>query len=181
MSEHQKAARFNITIPQALKKRMDEAPSSVNWSAVAAQAFEQKLLELDSEKEAKTMDETIARLRRARELEDNIDYQSGLEAGRRWARTKAKPKELRRAAEYIEGEFGTDWFDVDYSGWSAPFGATDYFVFAVWPRHKDDREAPKEFWDLALGDDAHCIEDADFFRGFGEGAAEIWDQVCDKL
>jgi hypothetical protein len=59
----------------------------------------------------------------------------------------------------------------------APFGAADNLVFAIWPKRKEDRDAPGEFWEQVLGDDSGRVEDADFLRGFGEGAAEVWSEV----
>jgi hypothetical protein len=163
---------------------MDSEGESVIWSAVAARAFEAELTELASQRKGPTMQEVIARLKAAAKLEANEDYTAGVEAGRKWAKLSARPKELRRLAEYIhssETQQGPDWFDVDYPGWMAPFGATCYFVFAAWPNRRHDREAPEEFWQRALDDDAHRIKDADFFHGFGDGVAEIWDQVADEL
>src|SRR5262249_27023394 len=101
MGEPKGVVRTNISLPRELKARMDAAPSSVNWSAVAAQAFEAKLLELESQKEVKSMDDVIARLKAAAELEANEDYQAGFKAGQQWAKEQATPKELRRLAEYI--------------------------------------------------------------------------------
>jgi hypothetical protein len=132
------------------------------------------------------MDDVIARLKASEELEANEDYQEGLEAGREWARQIATAKELRRIAEYIERcDAGTgnkvNWWDVDHPGWMAPFGATDNFDFKARPSRDGDRDAPDEFWQEALGDLADRVNDADFFHGFGDGAVEVWDQVCDKL
>jgi hypothetical protein len=122
-------------------------------------------------------------LKAAQELEANEDYQDGLEAGRRWAKDDATPKQLRRISNYVNADHGSvDWWDVDSPHWRAPFGATDVFVFKAWPDRNGDRHAAADFWETALGEDArHRIEDADFFRGFGEGVAEIWGQGEDKL
>jgi hypothetical protein len=176
--------RMTISVPRGLKARMDAADPSVNWSRTAAQAFEAKLLELEARsKESATMDDVIVRLKAAAELEANEDYQSGMEAGRAWAREDASPKELRRLSDYIDtyAHERIDWWDIDHPGWPAPLGATGCFVEAVWPQRKDDRHAPGEFWEQALGDDADRVQDPDFFRGFGEGAVEVWEQVKDRL
>lgn len=37
-----------VSIPANLKERMDKVADQVNWSAVAARAFEEKLKELES-------------------------------------------------------------------------------------------------------------------------------------
>jgi hypothetical protein len=185
MPEPQKAARFNITIPPGLKARMEAAPPTENWSAVAARAFEQRLLELDAQKETKTMNDVIARLKAAAEIEANENYQAGFEAGEAWAKGRAKPSQLRRLARYIAlcGLRGEDWLsDPD----------RDQFARAVLGLGKmDDDEAVStalEFWcDVIPYDDetdqegAELVQDDDFFRGFGEGAAALWEKVKDKL
>ncbi len=42
----EKFTRINITIPPDLKRRMENVLVNVNWSAVAAEAFERKILEI---------------------------------------------------------------------------------------------------------------------------------------
>ncbi len=180
MGGKQGVIRVNISVPRELKDQM-EAVNSVNWSGVAAEAFRKKLRELESRKDAKTMDDVVARLKAAAELEGKEDYQAGFAAGERWAKKEATPKQLRRLAEYID-RFATerlDWFDVDYPGWDAPWGATGFFALAVLGSNKDvaDRGEDECFWKRALGDNADRAQDPDFFRGFGEGAASVWEKV----
>jgi hypothetical protein len=87
--------RTNISIPRDLKARMEKV-EGVNWSAVASEAFEEKLLNLASKQEVKGMDDLIARFKAAAELEANEDYQLGHRAGEEWATQKATPRQLRR-------------------------------------------------------------------------------------
>jgi hypothetical protein len=87
--------RSNISVPRELKARMDRV-KGVNWSAVASDAFETKLLELASKREVKGLDDTIARLKAAAQLEANQDYQEGHRMGEKWAMEKATPRQLRR-------------------------------------------------------------------------------------
>jgi hypothetical protein len=42
-----KSCRTTITVPAELKARMNAVDEKVNWSAVASQAFEQKLDEIE--------------------------------------------------------------------------------------------------------------------------------------
>jgi hypothetical protein len=56
----------------------------VNWSAVATEDFRSTLLELDSQREAATMNEVIDRLRAAEKLERDREYQDGHEVGEAW-------------------------------------------------------------------------------------------------
>jgi hypothetical protein len=178
MGETQGVIRMNISVPHSLKERMDAEEGPVNWSAVAAQAFGAKLLEMASTKGADTMDEVITRLKAAAELEDKEEYQAGFLAGQEWAMSTAKPKELRRVSDYIGNYHASpfDWWEAD--------AAEDCFAFEVWPNRKNrtgKHQASDEFWEEALGDDAHRVGDVDFLRGFGEGAVDIWEKVADKL
>src|SRR6516225_5119268 len=45
-SKMPKHARTTITVPPDLKARMEAVEESVNWSAIACQAFEQRLAEI---------------------------------------------------------------------------------------------------------------------------------------
>jgi hypothetical protein len=178
------AVRMNISIPRDLKNRMDGVAEAVNWSRVAGDAFEVKLLELTSRREAKTTDEVIVRLKAAAELEKNEGYQAGFQAGQAWAREAATPKQLRRIAAHIDSCLtgSTDWWDVDSPNWQAPFGATDRFAIAARPEARRDPRVLTDFWEQALGeDDAGRARDADFLRGFGEGVIEVWEVVKDEL
>ncbi len=186
MSESHTFARTTISIPRALKRRMDEVEGPVNWSGVAAAAFEAKLKELQSRMEAKSVEEAVRRLRAAAELEANEDYQDGLQAGRDWAMEAATPKQLRRIADYLERDRrespGIPWWDVDqHRRTGAPIGVAERFVAVARPGREADGGAAQEFWEEALGDDAPRVGDADFLRGFGEGAVEVWNQVRDRL
>ena len=51
------------------------------------------------------------------------------------------------------------------------------------PREDYDDFDDEDFWLEVLGDggDERIINDTDFFRGFGEGAAALWEKVKDKL
>jgi len=60
------------SIPDELKKRMDRVKEPVNWSSLAADAFELKLGEIARRQEEKTLEEVIARLR-AHIVEDEMD------------------------------------------------------------------------------------------------------------
>jgi len=89
-------ARTTISIPSILKEEMEAVASKENWSAIAAEAFRRRLIELKAEKEGKSMDEVITRMKAAAELEANQDYQEGHQMGEKWAKGKATPRQLRR-------------------------------------------------------------------------------------
>src|SRR5262245_60643039 len=102
MSEQQGAVRTNVSLPRGLKARMDAVKVPVNWSAVAAEAFERKLLELESRREVGNMDEVLARLKAAAALDGKEDYQEGRVAGEAWAKEGARPKQLRGLEQLID-------------------------------------------------------------------------------
>jgi hypothetical protein len=183
MGDPVNVVRMTISVQKALKARMD-TEDKVNWSAVASTAFEEKLLDIASRKKgAKTMDETIARLRAVAEVEENETYQAGYQAGQEWAKGTASPKQLRRLAKRID-DFEDDsetWWDIDHPGWRAPLGATGHFAAAVLGDKDSEQHEVDSFWEEALGDDVNRIQDSDFFHGFGHGAAAVWEQVKDKL
>jgi hypothetical protein len=185
MSEQQGVVRANVSLPRGLKARMDAVKVPVNWSAVAAQAFEAKLLELASKKAVGSREDVIARLKAVAELEGKDDYQAGFAAGQRWAMQAAGPKQLRRLEEYLAAcaAEGSAWFDVDRPGWPAPWGATGRFALKVLGLDADvaDRGVARNFWRSALGTDAERVNNGPFFRAFGEGAEAVWLEVKDEL
>jgi hypothetical protein len=179
MGGKQIGTRVNVYVPGDLKSRMDSIGERVNWSGVACAAFERKLLELQSEQEAESDEALIARLAAAQELEEDQDYAAGLEAGRRWARRSATARQMRRIAEYAERV--EEWWDVESPRWNAPFGASACFAFAVWPDRNEDRQAPAEFWEGALAEEACRVDESAYLRGFGEGVLAVWSRVADRL
>lgn len=184
MSETQKAARFNITLPPELRARMEAAPPSVNWSAVAAQAFEQKLTQIDSLKETTTMEDVIKRLKAADELDGNEAVQEGREAGEAWAKDVARPKWLRNLAKLdaVEASWAAEYV---LEVWAGPMNnkslALELYRQMI-PRGEPDRHDVAAFWEEALGDDGEKrIEDLDFARGFVRGAIDLWEKVEDEV
>jgi hypothetical protein len=178
MGESQQGViRMNISVPRELKARMD-AEEGVNWSAVASGAFEGKLLEVASKKGVEDMDDVVARMKAAEQLESKEDYKAGFDAGQAWAKETATPKELRRVEKYIDrvaAEPTVNWWELEGT-WGPSF-----FVWVAWPDRKGDEDAAESFWEQALGDDAERIKDPDFLRGFGDGAMDIWAKVKRKL
>src|SRR5262245_40200236 len=90
--------RTTITVPVQLKLRMDAAGVEINWSAVAAQAFSQKLDELaaagqDCQASLATM---AARLRSSRRHSVDASYARGWRLGREWAMARADLDHLVR-------------------------------------------------------------------------------------
>lgn len=109
--------RTTISVPRDLKRQMDAVKEPVNWSAIACRAFEEKLTEIATKKEEKTMFDIIQRLRTTK---PDLIYQQGQADGRRWASEQAQYEDLLSLEQlYDKKREGRDWekfFDRDY-GW----------------------------------------------------------------
>ena len=164
-----------ISIPSELKKEMDRV--DLNWSAVAADAFRAKLLEIQSRAKGETMDAVIARLKAAAELEDDEDHKEGLKCGQEWAKNEATPKQLRRLHKTLSHQ---DFAQIFHS-WirDGAIGVSLQEVIDTAP--KDFQEKHSDFWEVILGENWESIEEPDFARGFIDGAMEVWEAVSDKL
>lgn len=186
VAESQGVARMNISVPSELKRDMDAAAGTVNWSAVAAAAFRAKLLDLRASKGGDTMDEVITRLKAAAELEANESYQVGHRGGEEWARKYARPKQLRRlskAVEMCDGNGGGDaaeFVGVLNNGRNS--GVVMALAEGLTGRDDIDRREARDFCSELVGDDVDRLdEDDDFARGFIEGALEVWGAVKDHI
>jgi hypothetical protein len=178
MVEQQGAVRANVSLPRGLKARMDAVNEPVNWSAVAAQAFEAKLLELAARKEVGNVEDVIARLKAADELDIKEEYQQGCEAGGAWARETARPRQLRALARMAGGvrAFLIIFEDDTHEGIRCEL------FEQVNPREKLVMHSIDSFWAEALGDDqVSRIDDIDFAQGFVEGALALWKKVAHKV
>src|SRR5438094_610841 len=101
--------RMNISVPDTLKARMDLIVEAVNWSALACLAFEDKIAEIATRKEKKTMQDVIDRLKVSHRANLDALTTEGLECGRQWAMHKASAVELRRIKEQKELLSPMEW------------------------------------------------------------------------
>lgn len=173
--------RTNISVPVALKARMEKTKEAVNWSAVACEAFERKLDEIQARKEVRKMDDVIERLRASKRQSAHKTAGEGAEAGRQWAKHRAEAIHLERL-DRMRGRSGHYWdqtFD-DNVGQSAYSGA-ELFVFAIEPEHDKNRTAASDFWGEELGDEWRGIAVGNYVQAFADGALEIWDEVSGKI
>ena len=144
MSTRQGAARLNISVPATLKAEMDRVSESVCWSRIAAEAFRVKLLDLASQRRGDAMDDVVARLKAAGELETKQLTADGKAAGAAWAKAKATPGQLRRLdKEYDDTESFAG--EPNHLGWGG-------VVFALLNPSTPDREELREFWEWSLGE-----------------------------
>jgi len=170
-------ARTTISVPDDLKKRMDRVKEPVNWSAVAAKAFDLKLGELARNRKEKTMDSVVERLRASKIQHVNAVERLGREAGRMWASNVAEYDELEHIADIDTNE----WFNGEPM---APYGWCDYLAFAVLgtPQSELDGSVSQDFWDSAVGDSHDPrITSEKWLEGFIDGATDVYRNVEGKI
>ena len=172
-------ARTTISISDDLKKRMDRIKEPVNWSAVAADAFEYKLREIVRNQEGKTMDVVIERLRASR-ARSGMDYFAlGQARGIEWAKQTAEFGELRRLERF-------DFVDMLEHHSAKPDGASSWsekIAFDILPGPNAHTPAEAlEFWKSSAGVlDKEHLKSVKFLHGFVTGAVSIYEQVKEAL
>jgi hypothetical protein len=112
-----------------------------------------------------------ATLEYGREEDDNM----GKESGRYWAQEHATAKQLRRIGNWIKLFAQEKWWDNQVlSG--------RHLLAAAVLLNIDADDAKEAFWADIFGHDyAACIDDDDFFHGFGDGVYQVWDEVAAHL
>jgi hypothetical protein len=126
-----------------------------------------------------TTNDVMARLRAADEQDRGEAYRRGQEAGRGWACREARPNDLRRLEE-LDGAGSDDMISVFDNGQNK--GVAWGLYETLHPQEEPDRAAVGAYWESVLGGGGQgLIDDADFARGFVEGALRVWDEVKDKL
>jgi hypothetical protein len=149
----------------------------VNWSAVAAEAFELKLGEIARKQKEKAMETVVSRLRASKIEHANTVNKEGHEAGAAWARDTAEYDELGRLNKLNLN----DWFRGEPD---APFSNADHLAFAITGTDADEcsrdeaHEMVRDFWGNI---DDEVLEHEDFLRGFCEGALSVFEKVEGRL
>jgi hypothetical protein len=173
---------MNISVPGDLKRDMDAVAAAVNWSAVAAEAFRAKLLELRATQKGSSMNDVIERMKAAAKLDASESYQDGKAAGTQWAKTQSRPRELKRIEKAIDeyrGDVG-EWVGIANNGSNR--GIAVDLVEAITGDTSFNHSDVREFWDNLIGEPADRFdEEDDFARGFIEGAMEVWEAVKDHI
>jgi hypothetical protein len=165
-------ARMNISLPDELKGRMDALQQPVNWSGVAAKAYQEKLEELDPTPKEISMAEVVERLRASRSeyvtepaFEIATDrYGEGLVAGMAWAREAAEWPALMQL-ERLAGSIAP-------SKWETDEDLVEAAQLAIAP---DGHEV---FWQARAGEPT---PPARYIHGFTDGALTILDEVKKRL
>jgi hypothetical protein len=174
-------AKFNITLSAELKRRMMAVKEQTNWSQIAARAFEQHLAELLKRKRNLEISDVVNRLRALNAQEASEVYQTGFEAGRKWAENSARPRELKRLSRWRHSQI-TSWDDewtwTDDDQRSA-YSRSEDFAFTIHPDRDGDRSVADEFWKNSVGLSEQ--PEGEYTRGFANGALAVWDEVKGQL
>jgi len=180
MGKQKNIARVNISVPGEVRSRMNQVSKRmpVNWSAVAVEAFESKLQEIEAnKKEDREMTQTIERLKALASEEGDDDFAVGRQAGHDWVCNTARPSELRRLAR-----LGVDGLDeiVQASDGNEPFGSAERLALAVLSKDRRNRDDAFGFWGDITDRKVRDLSE-DFLRGFVEAAMQTWGEVEDRL
>jgi hypothetical protein len=107
--------RIHLYLPDDLRDRMDTAAkaSDVNWSSVAATAFELHLAEIAARKKRTTMKDTVQRLRASRLKTEKRQTNDANKAGMKWTAEEAEWAQLQS----LEALFGT-WKPAEWNSWN---------------------------------------------------------------
>jgi hypothetical protein len=167
--------RTTISIPQDLKRRMDKAGRGVNWSAIAAMAFEAKLAEIAGKKEKKSMQDVIQRLRGLSAAAKQETYMEGYEAGHAWAMDDADVAQLQQL-ETAWSNRGRQAFDI-LKGTDDCIDPSEVLARMIDP--EADPVWITSFW-RQFGP-RRVTSRAAFCMGFLRGALAVWDKVKDEL
>lgn len=173
--------RTTISVPTELKAQMDALEESVNWSAVACQAFEAKVAEVITRRKAKDMNETITRLRASQRKHADEQYRSGYTDGERWAKDEAEAPELERLLSCRRMGTAQDWASYFADDETSAYSPGERIYFTIAPDEDKNRDAAAEFWEHVSGSRGALMGDGSYVRGFWEGALDVWVKIKDKL
>lgn len=196
--------RTTITVPFELKERMKKARAHVNWSAVACEAFEQKLEELGPIEEITSVKDALKRMQNLKESSPSRERSpTGREAGTYWALNFARPGQLKRIEDFRNAMTNSEWEELmtsreasrelakcivprDWTGPRPGRGREGRGRAGAGPgRHRrprmkgDHGPGPeRDVWRSILD---RRPDHREFFLGFAEGALDVWKQIKDQL
>lgn len=167
--------RTTITLPSTLKERMDREAPEVNWSRLAAEAFEAKLDEMVVEKRTElTLEDVAARLRGSKRNRVDAVYNRGKKLGIDWAKRKAQIDDLQLFEDLRPGITPSEWKSLAGEKRGVPIA----YRFIRWlaPERFGEREFQDKFWSIAGADEVQITKQP-FVEGFIEGVLDVWNQV----
>lgn len=162
------SVRTTISIPGALKARMSAVQVPVNWSHVAAMAFEVRLGELAHQVGVSDMSSVVERLRASKVKSENAEFETGQKDGRRWAEQRGSWAALRDFSTLLAGWNDGDWESLGGTGWLIP--------------KKIDADATNDdalsFWNLRRG---QPLPSDQYVRGYFDAVLEVFEEVRDQV
>lgn len=153
-------ARVSIYVSEELKARMDAAGDAINWSGIVRPAIHAEVAKYENQK-GQTMETVIARLRASREETKKYDRETGLKAGREWAKNYATYDQLKRLR--------TGWDNL--RNLDCDFHRENFYAIL-----EVDCNVAKECFG-----DANAEPTSEYVSGFFEGAVALFDEVKDQL
>jgi hypothetical protein len=191
MKKSKPSIRTNISIAADLKRDMDRVKAPVNWSAIAAQAFRQKLNELAAKRKEQAVSDRVLERIRATTTDDAQGVRcEGRICGFIWAQevaTAAELKRLWRLRQELEADsWGVEGFCPAND--NEAFGPGERLFFVISPHFDHDRNAAESFWDAVFARDpgsrykeAMADDEGEFVIGFLIAASSVWADVKDRL
>jgi hypothetical protein len=181
--------RTTITIPDDLKRRMDEgreAGGDFNWSAVASKAFEARLGEFIAQRGTSDLLAIAARMKLYAEAPQLTYAEMGRRAGADWVRKRAVPDQLRRLELFDEATWTAIEAPDDYGNSIVQEAFYHTIIGRAIPRDGiiptvDDGN--EFFWMLVYADIVQYggikanFDEAEFVRSFAAGALALWAEV----
>jgi hypothetical protein len=186
MSDRPGFSHVTLSIPTALKLRMDNLKSGADWSSFVSDAIERKLDILENRPAEANIADAAERLRASKRKTEGKGMAGGIAAGKDWAAKYAEHRQLVTLAA-ANASLAADPSVRDFAGLIGTLNEGDELAvserLAEMIQGKEvSRSEAREFWELALGYELiECRLSADFMAGFNEGALAVWQSVKDKL
>jgi hypothetical protein len=177
---------------------MEQAGPRVNWSAVACEAFESRLSELEKKESAVSelpdKDDALERLRRLKnepEFRDRKEESRAYLLGKRWAMSDAHPNELERLDAFCRRydlDRPVDQWKIDIRDRRIYKDLFRELTLSIlgYDRFSDVekvRDTMRPFWERRVGVviERELRPDPEFLSGFTQGALSFWKDVKDRL
>lgn len=159
---------MSISIPDGLKAKMKAISEPMNWSAIAAKAFEDELKRVSQRDRERDVMEVIERLDPSYIDGESLVYQSGFSLGEGWARDEADATDLQRLDKHAAAMGSNIYRDYEEPN------ALAKQIIGDENAHAGDVD---DWWSAVLGESLESIWEPEFVRGFVEGALAVWEVV----
>jgi hypothetical protein len=165
--------RTTISLPAELRRRMKACGENVNWSAVAARAFQAEVARQNTQKHNIDLEDVVARLRTTDNPSRSELFESGRLQGQKWAERQATANQLRslqakrREARSNGGANAENWLSIIDSRRS-PIDVLSQIVAFDQKKHR-------------TAEAQALMKSSEYVHGFAAGALHIWKQVARRM